>query len=331
MYNFPNNPSVGQTTPDGNWIWDGEKWNPTSTLPQQLAPRENILINGGFDVWQRGDSITYPGFSFFTADRWVSPSFTTVNKVDSPFRNGANAAQVTAASFLVNPIELHRTGGDAPFEMSASYTLQFKSDQQPPVVFIAGRDVSTSDTNEKTFATINTFNTTPITGGFLYTATFTLTGGFNPTNTSLCVVIQLEPNQVLGDVKLEQGSTATDWVYEDIGTTLAKCQRYYEKFLSENPVHTFCSGLGIQTQSILTMHFKQAKRTIPTLEVGTAAGSFNIYMNGYVVASSIAINNPSTNSAGLVVNHATIGAIGDCVLLRANSTAQAYLAFDAEL
>jgi hypothetical protein len=249
----------------------------------------NLIINGGFDVWQRGDSFTYLGIPFFTADRWISPSNTTVNKVASPFRNGAYAAQVSSASFLVNPIELQKTGGDAPFEMSSSYTLQFKSDQQPPAVYIAGRDVSTSGTNEKTFATIFVFNSTPITGGFLYTATFTLTGGFNPTNTSLSVVIQLGPNQVLGDVKLEQGSVATPWFYEDYGTTLAKCQRYY---LKESPslVGYAQSDNGTSLTRRITYFMPVTMRTTPTVTVTLSTGTL-----GTVTAYPRSIDIPGTS------------------------------------
>lgn len=40
-------------------------WSPVS-----LQQSGNAVINGAFDIWQRGDSFSNPGFLAFTADRW---------------------------------------------------------------------------------------------------------------------------------------------------------------------------------------------------------------------------------------------------------------------
>ena len=36
----------------------------------QNIGHENILINGGFEIWQRGTSFSTPADGAYTADRW---------------------------------------------------------------------------------------------------------------------------------------------------------------------------------------------------------------------------------------------------------------------
>ena len=46
--------------------------------------RRNLLINGGFDVWQRGTTFTTPSSNYYAADRWqiyrASSSLTTTTR-----------------------------------------------------------------------------------------------------------------------------------------------------------------------------------------------------------------------------------------------------------
>lgn len=39
-------------------------------LPTANSPYSNLLVNGGFEVWQRGASFTNPAYASMTADRW---------------------------------------------------------------------------------------------------------------------------------------------------------------------------------------------------------------------------------------------------------------------
>ncbi len=75
-------------------------------------------------------------------------------------------------------------------------------------------------------------------------------------------------------VQLEVGDVATPFEHEDYGTTLAKCQRYYEQLLNHNGsfnvIATYRAGSDYRAQWL----FKTEKRATPTMG-GTFSGSLN--------------------------------------------------------
>jgi hypothetical protein len=73
-----------------------------------------------------------------------------------------------------------------------------------------------------------------------------------------------DDNLYITGVQLEAGSIASDFEHEDIGTTLAKCQRYYE-FLSTAYGTMFASDVTSGGTYYLSVHFKQTKRSSPTI------------------------------------------------------------------
>ena len=93
------------------------------------------------------------------------------------------------------------------------------------------------------------------------------------------------------EVQLEVGSVATDFEHEDIGTTLAKCQRYFE-------VHNFNSAAGemVSLCNLWDDEFGAGiinyteKRATPTITM-TAAGTFDIVPgNGSSLLTPLAIS-----------------------------------------
>jgi len=84
-------------------------------------------------------------------------------------------------------------------------------------------------------------------------------------------------------VQLEIGDVATDFEHEDYGTTLAKCQRYYEQLLNHNGsfnvIATLRSGTDYRTQWL----FKTEKRGTPTM-----GGSFSATITTTYISTQLA-------------------------------------------
>ena len=80
----------------------------TKLIPDQdvgatLAPQVNLLVNGGFEIWQRGNTFTNPASVTYTADKWLvflpggSPTL-TVSRDASVIDSETYALQVNCTS-----------------------------------------------------------------------------------------------------------------------------------------------------------------------------------------------------------------------------------------
>ena len=76
----------------------------------------------------------------------------------------------------------------------------------------------------------------------------------------------------IGKVQLEVGSVATDFEFENIGTTLARCQRYLTGFtgLGANSIITGAGTASSTTNAVVGFWYPVTMRASPTL---TATGS----------------------------------------------------------
>jgi hypothetical protein len=95
----------------------------------------------------------------------------------------------------------------------------------------------------------------------------------------------------LGKVQVEVGSVATDFEHEDIGTTLVKCQRYFERTEPDASGANIASGvIFTASDGSFTLPHKVRKRAPPTMTF-SAAATFN------VVEGDSTAQNPSSISS----------------------------------
>ena len=89
MANTPTENEYFQKPAKGDVDWDDENNGNWDAADQQLVSRkaENLLINGRFDIWQRGDSHQQGGFF---ADRWKASIVGNATVTWSKFDNGAH-------------------------------------------------------------------------------------------------------------------------------------------------------------------------------------------------------------------------------------------------
>jgi hypothetical protein len=141
--------------------------------------------------------------------------------------------------------------------------------------------------------------------------------------------------QITG-VQLEAGAVATPFEFEDYGTTLAKCQRYYFRTSQASPASfsNFANGVaGTTLVGEFIINMPVSMRIAPTTFDSSAAGTFYISsQSGAGAATSITTNGYRATNLSYGVVFGTSGlTAGQSILLLQDSTDTAFLAASAEL
>jgi len=139
-------------------------------------------------------------------------------------------------------------------------------------------------------------------------------------------------NFFLTGVQMEVGPVATEFEQEDISTTLAKCQRYYQKWLSDTTYDAFADcGMSNDTRAFWNWRISPTMRAEPTM---LAVGTYEIQIqeNNRDVTANPLINRATPDTIQM---YADIGAdnneAGKIGFIRNKNDADAYIEFKAEL
>ena len=288
--------------------------NITDTGGSTLLGRRNAIINGNFDVWQRGTSQTVSGYG--SADRWnlsgststwaITQQSFTVGQTDVPhnpkyyYRNVVTTGS-TAGSYtlMTHAVEDVRTFA------GETVTLSFyaKADASKNVAVELAQNFGTGGSPSAQVTTApETISLT--TSWAKYTVTValpSLSGKTLGTNDDhkLGVYIWLDAGSdynartnSLGNqsgtfefaqVQLEAGSVATPFERRSYGEELALCQRYYEACggSSDEQVAVAYSTSSLRGQY---SEFTVQKRTSPTMLMqrteGGASNLIQVYQGG---------------------------------------------------
>jgi len=245
---------------------------------------KNFLINGGFDIWQRGTSFSVAAFNFpYTADRWTTFNGTpmTITQETSTVPTGANYA-------------LKLTGGAT----TAGYEI-YQSIESVNAIRLAGKQITASvqatGTTGKTHSVTVEYSTAVDPGaalgswtGISPAASVSVTSGtFSPIVTSVAIPSNAKSIRlkitigsltsgefaIFGNAQIEQGYVATNFsrAGATIGGELALCQRYYEKTYIQGvaPATSTSEGTFIDygcsdgsSTSVVTVPMQVAKRNV---------------------------------------------------------------------
>lgn len=284
---------------------------------------KNYIINGSFDVWQRGTSQTTTGYG--SADRWQpniggNGTFTIAKYVGDTMNGrkintcaiGLNVVGTTSYVGITTRLEdMMRFAGK-------TLTLSFYaiSDSPTPIMVYYGR-YYTSMVYSNAFIVGN-----GVSGGLIkYSATFTIPAyageTYDSTNSFLEIIIKQERTTTgafrIAQVQLEEGSVATPFENRPYGLELSLCQRYYESSYSNGVTVGSASTLGAKystTISSITAQgftFIEPKRVPPTVAIYSPSGTAGYVWNsadidnGSAVPSNIGtkgvryLNNPISN------------------------------------
>jgi hypothetical protein len=346
-------------------VYDGTAWQELasaqtdltaySTTAQTTAGFRNVVINGGFDIWQRGTSFTQTNFNagnIYTADRtcmiWnnVPTSVTVSQQTFTP--GAAPVAGYEGTFFFRSTITTVGTNTIWGYSQRIEDVRDFAG-RTATISFWAKADTPRNVTVElnQVFgsggsSTVVVTNTAiAITSSWVrYTLTVnipSISGKTVGTNSYLALnILQASASGSVLDiwgVQLEAGSVATPFEQRPIGTELALCQRYYYRISSFGSSRYGSGYAKTSTTADIIVDFPVTMRVAPTAleQSGTASDYLIAYQNSAVAGSSVPTFVGATLKAGVV--NFNVGAVltaGNGVMGGPNG-ANNYLGFSAEL
>ena len=294
------------------------------------AGRKNLIINGGFDIWQRAtDSGSNTTDGYLSADRWKHASSGATKQVTrQTFAFGQTDVPGNPRYYLRYAVttsnnnvairqcieDVTRTAGR---ELTLSFwvkgtncgggefDLQFRQD-----FGTGGSPSSVVDTGHFSYSVNNqwtrkTFTFTPpsISGKTLGT-------DINSSSYKIELFRQPDGDNSTGaftldfaNVQLEYGSHATEFEQRSIGEELALCQRYYIQYGPSGGIYRFpmmgeCTAVGVAQYPLQFPVVMRGGGSV-SLTTNGSASDYNIYSaNQARAASSITLADTFKNGSG---------------------------------
>jgi len=166
--------------------------------------------------------------------------------------------------------------------------------------------------------------------GTLNTATFASTTNGNRAAGVSSFYSSIDNNFFITGVQLEVGQNPTEFESEPFERTLAKCQRYYQRWQANTSYDSVCMG-QMTTDVFWIGHYKLAPemRAEPTF---SADGTFKVNAsNGDMNASSIALARATPQVVAIECATTDSNRQGQGAYLRAGDDSDAFLEFKSEL
>lgn len=238
----------------------------------------NLLINGGFDVWQRGTTFA-PNSSIYTADRWNANNTNVTNsQVAAPAGSGVDfymrAATTNVSNLLQHSQPLESSfvkrlqGGNATFSINALCSAGTVS------AFLRIYKNATANTllgGSWTLVSEQAITITTSDTRFSVTAAVPSDGSANGLRAGIFFTNAANGITVdYGKAQFEKGAAATQFEYRPYGTELALCQRYYE-VCSEDSLSVGAAVNGATAYT--STKFAVQKRAAPTVTTAGVTGS----------------------------------------------------------
>jgi hypothetical protein len=327
----------------------------TSTgLRYQSGYNGNGIINGGFDIWQRGTSIANTATYVYSADRWQcggSAAQTTSRQASSltgiqycarvQRNSGSTSTTVVAINVSMESADSYRFAGQTiTFSFWARVGANYSNSTSVLGAYLQFGTGTDQNANSGYTGATAIINQTPtVTTSW---QRFQYTAAVSSTATEIAASFYYTPTGTAGandyfevtGVQLELGSIATN--FKRAGGTiqgeLAACQRYYWRMSgADDSYSVFGMGGGmsgtmaqIQIQNPTTMRTASTTLTYSTLRL--LEDAFDVR----TVSSITAARNVRNGSVSLEVSSSSL-TTGHTYSLTADGSANAYIAISAEL
>jgi hypothetical protein len=319
----------------------------------QLAGFRNKIINGGFDIWQRGTSFTFNSSGGYTADRFNMSSGTGGVAVISRQTFTPGQTDVPGNPKYYMQIQ-HTTDGGTPANLDTRIEDVNTFSGQNATFSFYGK--VSSGTSSWTPRLVQFFGTGGSATNVTMAAEITLTTSWQRFTVTFAVPSTsgktigegnyLRPDIYRGttgtvtyhfaNVQFEAGTVATPFEYRPIGTELALCQRYYYRSNSSGALYQiFAQGYtDSATTAIVMMPLPSFMRIYPTsaeysgLAFQEAQGNIFTFTGLNLFAGSAASPN---NNVGFQITGASGMTTGRPGRFLSNNTLSGYIGFSAEL
>ena len=313
-----------------------------------LAGFRNKVINGNFDVWQRGTS--FAGVSpYYGPDRWqvyrsgaaAGASFSRANNISNvstyALQIQRNSGDTNLSSIFVatsfETLEVYQfQGKQVTLSFQAAKGANFSGSTFTAQIFSGTGTDSSLTTGFTGQTTLITSNYTLTSGFVIYTATITI-----PINsTQLGIAFSWVPTGTAGasdfiyltGIQLEISPVATPFERRPIGVELALCQRYCE-VIGNNVFFAYGTLRPNGTASYNLFQTAQIMRATPTISFSSGTG---VIYSGDTSNALTAIGNangsPNSNKYWCSSTHPNIGANGQATVIYTGSS---YLTLSSEL
>jgi hypothetical protein len=250
----------------------------------QLAGFRNKIINGGFDVWQRGTSFTFNSSGGYTADRFNMSSGTggvavisrqtfTPGQTDVP-GNPKYYMQIQHTTDGGTPANLDTRIEDVNTFSGQNATFSFYGKVSSGTAVWTPRLVQFFGTGGSAVNVTMASDITLTTSWQRFTVTFAVPSTSGKT---IGEGNYLRPDIYRGttgvvtyhfaNVQFEAGTVATPFEYRPIGTETSLCERYYEVIGGTSTAGITIGGVATAGSQAFYFpySFRTTKRTTPTL------------------------------------------------------------------
>jgi hypothetical protein len=346
---------VSYTPATGLMYYNGSAWTTVSSATSYgFTAGKNAIINGAFNVWQRGTSFTLAaGIETYTSDRFIAFLDGTISCTVSrqTFTPGTAPVAGYESAYFMRTAITSQSGGSGAFNyqkiedvrtyagQSVTFSFWGKADASRTVNMYLAQNFGSGGSS-----TVNT-TATPVTlttswQRFTYTVTLgSLSGKTIGTNSFLTAYLSFAANTTqtidIWGVQLEAGSTATSFQTASgtVAGELALCQRYYFRNTSGTAYGNLGgSGIGKNATTVgIEIPCPVTMRIIPT-SIDYSTTRVDDY-SAAIAATSLTINTTFSSLQTGVID-ATLASGGTQYrpyFLEANNSTTAYVGFNAEL
>lgn len=285
--------------------------------------RANLLVNPGFEVFQRGGTVS--GVNQYAHDRWQN----LVGVTDTLVITDETSIVDTGSGHSLKAVYT-RSAGQTYIDQKLEHYLQLRGRTLTFAIRVR-KGVANSVRPYIQDSGTKTFGATSATTGSFTTMTVTLAIGAGSTGVTVGVECSISDTLYLDNAVLVQGTTAPTFVPLGPEEDLSRCQRYYQEVGGLDTSELVAPGFAFAvTNALFELRFPVEMALAPTATI-SAAGDFAVFRTDGSLQVCTALTASALTRRNCRLN-ATVGSGlggGSGTILVANATANARIRFEA--